>query len=122
MDLLEALSERAAKDDGLLERNKRYGDNLATPRLLMFELLTDSQNRAEEAFRLLDSCGYGEALVGDDPEWSLVGDDTAGWRVIFRAVMPSTPATLKCTSAFMVVLAHHFGLSYEGWAGQLMTS
>lgn len=122
MDLLTTLGERAKRDGELVARNQRHGDDASLPRTVQFELVTDSQERAEEAGAFVRSCAYGDVLVSDHPGWSLTGDMAAGWHVIVRVEMPTTSSPLRCVSALMLLLACQFGLRYKGWACQLRTS
>lgn len=101
-----------------MQRNFKYGDDLTKPREVRFELVTDSRERVEQAGELINSCGYGNAIVTDDPSWSLT-DETDAWRVIVIITMPVTPPELQSISALMLFVAERFGLSYEGWACQL---
>lgn len=122
MTLLETLRDLSALDDRLLERNRRAGDDLLVPRWVEFELFTSSLTAATRAHEFLEAGGYGDVILGDDPSWSLSGDEGAGWRVILRATIPTTPTSLKCISGFLLLIADQFGLRYCGWGCELKTS
>jgi len=122
MDPLMSLRQIADRNGALLARNKRHGDDLEKPRIVTFELLGDLQERADAACSFINECGYGEAFVSDDIGWSLVGEETPGWRVMVRMRIPTTPSALQCCSGLLFVVAEQHGLSYEGWMCGLMTS
>ena len=117
--LLEMLAELSKRDGAQLARHESRGDMLASPRTVIFELLTQSEQDAAQAAKLMTECGYGRAMVSDDPGWSLTGDDASGWRVIVHIDMPISPHVLRCASALVLVVAHAFSMEYCGWACQM---
>lgn len=118
---LAVLNERAERDQKLLDRNQRLGDDLAKPRLVQFEFVADTAADAVELSEFLNRLSYGDSVASDSPDQSVMSDNPGQWRVILRARMPLSSGHLARTSGLMALLASQLGLHYDGWGCFLQT-